>query len=326
MPILGIMASAILKKITDLFNRTTSGSLGNANTGQTWLATRGVWYANGSQAVSTDTASTYPLASIAFNSNTTVSASVSEGTGVAYWTTDANNWYATIAYHTQTTYSCGCSTCCSTCTHTGGTCGNSYSCPSGGTLSGTTCNTTTYSCPSGGTLSGTTCNVGSTSTDYFSLYGSYSATVCAGDGGTYSKPNCTFPPYSYAATSNSSSYAATATPITCTNSDCAACGSYSCGCSTCYNDYYWMRMLKSVSGTVSLVVSDYSIASLPAAIKVITNGGTITEYAYSDTAMTTLLGSTSVTPSSPTIGNKVGIIKAPAAVTQGTIVDNFLAQ
>jgi hypothetical protein len=87
-----------------------------------------------------------------------------------------------------------------------------------------------------------------------------------------------------------------------------------------------MRMLKSVSGTVSLVVSDYSIASLPAAIKVITNGGTITEYAYSDTAMTTLLGSTSVTPSSPTIGNKVGIIKAPAAVTQGTIVDNFLAQ
>ena len=34
-----------------------------------------------------------------------------------------------------------------------------YSCPSGGTLSGTQCNTsgTAYSCPSGGTLSGTTC-------------------------------------------------------------------------------------------------------------------------------------------------------------------------
>lgn len=47
-----------------------------------------------------------------------------------------------------------------------------YSCPSGGSLSGTTCDTTstynatattTYSCPSGGSLSGTTCTVTSTS-------------------------------------------------------------------------------------------------------------------------------------------------------------------
>ncbi len=50
----------------------------------------------------------------------------------------------------------------------------SYSCPSGGTLSGTTCNvpastvpaasSTTYSCPSGESLSGTTCTVLGTST------------------------------------------------------------------------------------------------------------------------------------------------------------------
>ena len=32
-----------------------------------------------------------------------------------------------------------------------------YTCPNGGTLSGTTCTLTTYSCPNGGTLSGTTC-------------------------------------------------------------------------------------------------------------------------------------------------------------------------
>lgn len=32
-----------------------------------------------------------------------------------------------------------------------------YSCPNGGTLSGTSCIITTYTCPSGGTLSGTTC-------------------------------------------------------------------------------------------------------------------------------------------------------------------------
>ena len=36
-------------------------------------------------------------------------------------------------------------------------CYMAYSCPSGGTLSGTTCTITTYTCPNGGTLDGTTC-------------------------------------------------------------------------------------------------------------------------------------------------------------------------
>ena len=308
MPILGIMASAILKKITDLFNRTTSGSLGNANTGQTWQATRGVWYANGTQATSTDAASGYPLASIPFNAKTTVSATVSEGTGVAYWTTDASNWYATIAYHTQSTYSCGCSTCCNTCSHTGGSCGTTTNCNTC-THTGGSCGST-YSCDYLGNpnayVSGTGC---------YEIEGGNAVYLAAAQSIpiTCTNQDCT-------------ACGSTISNVTCTNSDCAACGSYSCGCSTCTNDYYWMRMLKSVSGTVSTVISDYSLASLPAAIKVITNGGTITEYAYSDTAMTSLLGSTSATPASPVIGNKVGIIKAPAAITQGTTVDNFSAQ
>ena len=117
----------------------------------------------------------------------------------------------------------------------------------------------------------------------------------------------------------------TTTPNTCTNTDCAACGSYSCNCQTCTNNFYWLRMLKSVSGTVSQVISDYAMASLPAAVKVVTNGNTITEYGYSDAAMTTLLGSTSTTVTSPVIGAGVGIIKAPAAITQGSTVDTFSA-
>lgn len=84
-------------------------------------------------------------------------------------------------------------------------------------------------------------------------------------------------------------------------------------------------MLKSVAGTVSQVISDYAVASLPVAIKVVTIGDSITEYAYSNTGMTTLLGSTSTTPSSPTKGTGVGIIKAPAAITQGSTVDTFTA-
>lgn len=46
---------------------------------------------------------------------------------------------------------------------TAGTYGGTYTCPSGGTLSGTTCSYTasvqSYTCPSGGTLSGTTCTL-----------------------------------------------------------------------------------------------------------------------------------------------------------------------
>lgn len=67
-------------------------------------------------------------------------------------------------------YSCdrngGCSGACycncnsTTCYPTAECCTSSsivYSCPSGGTLSGTTCIVTTYTCPNGGTLDGTTC-------------------------------------------------------------------------------------------------------------------------------------------------------------------------
>ena len=272
-PILGIIASAILKFITDNFNRTTTGSLGTSSSGSVWQAIRGVWYANGSAAQSDTAASSYPIASITFKADATVSTTVTEGTGVSFWVTDANSWYATVAYHTQTTYSCNCSTCCNTCQHTGGSCGTTYSCP-------------TY----GDYVIGSSCYY----TDIFTGQQVY-------DG------------------------PATATPNTCTNADCSACGSYSCNCQTCTNNFYWLRMLKSVSGTVSQVISDYAMASLPAAVKVVTNGNTITEYGYSDAAMTTLLGSTSTTVTSPVIGAGVGIIKAPAAITQGSTVDTFSA-
>mgnify|MGYP006899554898 FL=1 len=67
----------------------------------------------------------------------------------------------------------------------------SYSCPSGGNLSGTTCiktcssssSSTTYSCPSGGSLSGTTCIKTCSSSSSYTTYscpsgGSVSGTTC----------------------------------------------------------------------------------------------------------------------------------------------------
>lgn len=87
-----------------------------------------------------------------------------------------------------------------------------------------------------------------------------------------------------------------------------------------------MRLLKSVSGTVSTVISDVSLASAAAALKVVVNNGSISEYAYSDTAMTTQIGTASTTPSSPSMGSNVGIIKTTTQGTQGSTVDNFSVQ
>jgi conjugal transfer mating pair stabilization protein TraN len=73
---------------------------------------------------------------------------------------------------------------------------NIYSCPSGGTLSGTQCVVAstyaavdTYSCPSGGTLSGTTCTVTST---YAASYGvsSYNYGYECPNGGSASGATC----------------------------------------------------------------------------------------------------------------------------------------
>lgn len=65
-----------------------------------------------------------------------------------------------------------------------------YYCPSGGSLSGTTCNTTTtvYSCPSGGSLSGSTCTT--TGTAYTCPNGgSLSGTTCTTTNTAYSCPS-----------------------------------------------------------------------------------------------------------------------------------------
>jgi hypothetical protein len=88
-----------------------------------------------------------------------------------------------------------------------------------------------------------------------------------------------------------------------------------------------LQLLSSVSGTVSEATSSVSLGSEAAAIVVQTAGNAITAKAYSDTALTTQLGSTlSYTPSSPTKGSKVGIVKVPSSYGQNNLVDDFTAQ
>lgn len=263
---LGFLASSVKRIVTDIFNRTTSGSLGTSNTGQIWSNLRGVWYADGTQAKSDTAASSYPIASIDVGSpNAVTSASVTSGTGVAFWLTDSGNWWASTSYNTSSSYTYSC---------------NPYTCWY------ISCNWTCANGQGAGATvvltQNTPCSV--IAADWCSTLG-YGAVTSVSGGGEQR---------------------------TCYDS------------CTGYNYYYYLRLSKSVVGTVSNVVSDTLLASMPAAIKVTTSGDTITAQAYSDIALSSPLGSAvSVTPTSPAKSNNVGVIVAPTAHNQQSTVDNF---
>lgn len=107
------------------------------------------------------------------------------------------------------------------------------------------------------------------------------------------------------------------------NSFVQACSTYTQSSSTSAGTRY-LRLIKSVGGTVS-TVKDQSVSAAIASIKVLVdNAGSITGKAYSSTGQTTQTGSDlTETPSSPTKGTKHGIILAPGGWTSGTTVDSL---
>ena len=276
MRVLGIVASSILKRITDTFNRTTSGSLGTTSSGAVWEAIRGVWFSNGSQAQSDGTASDYPIAAVNLGqANAITSASISSGTGVAFWVSDANSWWSSTSFNTRTDTP------------------YSYSFPCGPLISffnfqaSYTCNG--FSTGSGGKY-------------YASYIGSCDALY-----------NSILPGCSYNVENFSCSGYLSSEQDTCSGG----------GVNTSYD--YYLRLSKSVGGSVT-AVSDVSLGAQPSAIKVTTSGDSITSQAYSNTALTSPLGSAiSTTQSSPVKGGKVGIIKAPTSNNQQSTVDDFSA-
>lgn len=276
--------------ITDNFNRSTSGSLGTSSSGASWVATQGAWYANGGQAQSDSSASTYPVASVGFGlSDVSASAEVVSGTGVAVWVSGSGSWWAATSYNNTSSYSyttCP-NTCCNQC---GGGTYTNYVCGAGGNYSSSYWPGQTYPCDAAhvyyvcATSWVGTAGVG----------GMWYYSICGTQTGTYPTYDC--PP-------------------------CVACGCYTTS-GTNYN--YYLRLLKSESGVVSTVTGDISLGSQAAAILVQTSGDTITAKAYSDTAMTSQLGTDlTYTATSPTKGSSVGIIKAPSDYNQGSTVDNF---
>lgn len=245
------------------------------------------------------------------------------GSGISLWITDSGNWWG-VSYGRSVDNSCNCQSClvCTayqnnliyTCIGFGIT---SYSCTA---FSGPT-----YSC--GGYSSFVECNAwlndqicvafggpgncvaygyGFFCTNYTGAY------ACTGG---YTGPSYTCAAWSaaYGCTSFSTAY----------TQSCIAYGYSLCNCQTCYPPY--IRLFQSASSVVT-EITRWTLASMAAAFKVITNSATkvITIRPYKDVSMTTQIGSDlTSTQASATINTKFGIVLSPSDYVQGSTLDDF---
>ena len=350
----GVWKQVFKAFVKDTFTRTTTTSLGTSDNGSTWSNLRGTWYANGSQAQSDTNQSDYPIAVIDAESNSAlVSANVAGGTGTVFWAQDADNWWAAFSYKVASpysynyTYPCtGSCYGCSSSTGCTGLCNNAQPAVPA-TADTMDCYQTSWCYQNTPAYCGGTYVTGS----YWqcSMIVKYSSSGTWQDGGSYQSStddtcqgSCSAcaPPYPLICTycmqvTNTAvclcpcGNATAGSPAVPDTNNCGpCCGYYSCtqsctGTASGTNYYYYLRVIQSVNGSLT-TISDTSFGSNAAAIKVETTSTTYTATAYADTSMTSVLGSTTYTPSTPNAGTKYGIIKAPTSYDQNSVVDNVV--
>ena len=328
--------------IRDDFNRTNATSLGTtSNKVASWTATSGSWAIASNAATTSTGASSYPLATLdaaseANDVDVRVDIPTGAGPGVAFWVTDANNWWAATTAATSVSV---------------------YSCPSGGTLSGTTCTTTatTFS-------PAVTTNDGVYTAEYYSYEPSLlytyqgweptgqSCTGGCGSGASCINNQCQIPAELYAC-SGGATYVFYNDQPNCrvlNASTCTSGGSDPCRTVTAYptcpnsgtrnGDYctatvtydatetvtgsYSTRILKRTSGTVATMAT-YSHSAAVRSIKVVTSNNSVTVSAYESAGQVSLLNSNTYVATTPTTTPKAGIIVAPSSYAQSATLDNF---
>lgn len=94
-------------------------------------------------------------------------------------------------------------------------------------------------------------------------------------------------------------------------------------CTSTVTNYY-LRRVSSVSGTLS-TGTDVSLSSQPYGLKVTTSGNNLTAQAYSNTSLTTTLGSALTETNTGTKGTSVGIMLG-ASATASNSIDSFTAK
>ena len=321
--------------ISDDFNRLNSSTLGTASNGiAQWTTLKGSWGIASSQA-SSDTApssgalATTPLIKPVPNYDITLDIPSGAGVGAAFWVTDQNNWWAAITYQTTST---------------------SYSCPNGGTRSGTTC---TVSSDYPGVPYQVTNYCGAAQgggTQYYiedirygyEPIGIACGSLCTQLGGACISGVCQeWGGYTYCTNTPTANVTPCSSPIPvyCSDGSCSpsgdSCYSYSTAYNcpnggtesggTCYvtSSYeatattttsYSVRLIKSVSGTIS-TVQTVSTSAPTKSLKVVTTDNVVNVKAYSVEGQTGPATELNYTATSPTITGNLGIIKTIAATS-----------
>jgi len=338
----GMMANA-KRIITDTFNR-ANGSIGTSSSGYPWSVLSGTWSISSDKATSSDSGSTYPLATVDIGAqNVVVSADITDGgPGVAFWVTDANSWWASSVNYRTTSFSF---TCCGGAT--GGTnvgCGETTILGCGSSFSSTTptsCSSQVYY------FQNTTCF----QTVYYqrSGCGCYETGIQSGDVCVDNDTLQTLGPLCCtSATGSTDTGCGSATSsFTCCGNALQTSPNVGCGSvtfwqpttsdiayyqnTTCYGNNYHteLNLYKNVSGTISTVAtqeinSNTSGYSEINSIKAVTSGDLITISGYTNAGLSSQLGSSLTnTPASPSKGTKAGIIKTPSDANSGSLIDNF---
>lgn len=300
--------SSVKRKITDTFSRTVSGSLGTSSSGTQWKSLRGTWGVSSSAGSVADDASTYPINAVNFLENAKVSANVSGGTGVMFWGTDSNSWWASTVQYSTDSFSV--STCpgspTNSCNSTNVLCTPANCC--GGTSYTYTTSTASYrlfSCAGGNP--GPARNYSACNWSYHQM-----ANFCSINYGTYGG-------MAWGACESETNYHFTVTcPISVTSSG--------------TNYISSVALKKSIDGTVSthesIQIDTNTSALTPInSIKVTTSGNDVSIEVFGTAGLLNKIGSTLTrTITSPIKGIMVGLIKTPSSTSQGSTFSNFTAE
>lgn len=104
----------LVKFVSDLFNRATTGGLGASTSGTSWRAVIGTWTAANGVATTADAPTNHSIATVLMPSPsvTLIANNVKLGTGLSFWVQDANNWFGVAGIENDTSYtyytSCNC--------------------------------------------------------------------------------------------------------------------------------------------------------------------------------------------------------------------------
>jgi hypothetical protein len=282
-----------LMSLSDNFNR-SNGAIGTASdsTG-VWSVQRGNFSVDSSMAYSSDTNNS--LATVALDSSNITNGQINTyadqgGMGLAFWTTDANSYWAIYPYYTSATTSSSSDQCS----------GSGYGC-----------------CYAINSLPAGTCSRSCTDVNVWGYCAGYSGQYFAGGRTSCSlstsqrnalNANCNYDWYIEYCTDGSCTV--NATNVTVTN----------------YTTNYTSGIrIANQSGVQHENTYTGSGGLNPSrSISISTSGDTISYTGYSGADKGgSVIVSSSYTPSSPTKGNRVGVFKTVSANAQGSYLDNI---